>query len=107
MAEYHRKQAQAQQATLGGSSVRDSFNDEEERRAELRRKRELEEQREFERLKSKISSDKNKAESMRKQSELQTQRVIAHKAGDTATLKRLDRLLAPDEVKASVKHPWA
>lgn len=106
MAEYHRKQAQAQQAALSGS-VRDSFNDEEERRAELRRQRELDERREFERLKVQMGADKGKAESMRRQSELQTQLRIAHKAGDTATVKRLERLLAPDEVKTSVKHPWA
>ena len=107
MAEYHRKQAQAQQAVSLGSSVRDSFNDEEERRVELRRQRDLDERREFERLKAQMAADKGKAESMRRQSELQTQLRIAHKAGDTATLKRLERLLAPDEVKTSVKHPWA
>ena len=107
MAEYHRKQTQAQQTALLGGSVRDSFNDEEERKAELRRKRAEQEREEFERVKAQMVNDKGKAESMRRQSELQTQLRMAHKAGDTATLKRLERLLAPDEVKTSVKHPWA
>ena len=42
----------------------------------------------------------------RRQSQLTTELQQAFKRGDTATVKRIERLLAPEEVRA-VKHPWA
>lgn len=111
MNEYKQKQQKALQAKHDDheSTSSSSFmlKDEDDRRAELRREREREEQRRFAELKAQMAIDKGLTESMKRQSELQTQLQIAYKKGDTQTVKRLERLLAPDEVTTAVKHPWA
>lgn len=62
---------------------------------------------EFAALKSTMELDKERRENMRRQGELQMQLQQAHKRGDSETVKRIERLLAPDELKVTVKHPWA
>jgi hypothetical protein len=114
MDEHRRKQMKLQQDRM--KTNRDdneithlptSFNDEEERRIELKRSREQEEKREIAKLAEQMTVDKQKATDMRRQNELQIQLQIAYKQGDTQTVRKIERLLAPDEIKSSVKHPWA
>ena len=62
---------------------------------------------EFMTLKMKMLINKDKQDDMRKQAQLSTELQVAYKRGDTVTVKKLERLLAPDEVKAVMKHPWA
>ena len=117
MQEYQRKQ-QLEQAKLSGSSsggydaddsggVPRTFNDEEIRRRELKKMKEDAENKEFMELKSKMAGNKNIQGDMRRQAQLSTELQLAFKRGDSATVKRLERLLAPDELKSVVKHPWA
>jgi hypothetical protein len=46
---------------------------------------------------------------MRRQGELQGELQQAYKRGDMATVRRLEKLLAPDEETGGggMKHPWA
>ena len=44
-----------------------------------------------------IKNDKDKASSMRNQDILKSQMQIAFRSGDTQTVKKIERLLAPDE----------
>ena len=58
-------------------------------------------------LKNQMLSDKNRTENMRKQNELKTKLQLAYKQGDQKTVDKLQKVLAPDELKAVTKHPWA
>jgi len=78
-------------------SIRETFDDEADRKKEIKRLKEQAECREFEETKAKMLQDVSLREDMRRQDELRTQLRLAHKQGDTATVKRLERLLAPDE----------
>ena len=62
---------------------------------------------EFLALKMKMITNKDKQENMRKQAQLSTELQVAYKRGDSVTVKKLERMLAPDEVKGVIKHPWA
>jgi hypothetical protein len=46
-------------------------------------------------------------EDMRRQSEMKSELMSAYKQGDMATVKRIEKVLAPDEEGPAVKHPWA
>lgn len=109
MQEYQRSKLEQQQRRnaddLDGLPM--SFNDEEIRRRELKKMKEETENKEFMQLKQKMAVNKDIQSDMRKQAQLSTELQQAFKRGDSATVKRLERLLAPDEVKAVVKHPWA
>ena len=106
MEEYRRKQDKTYRAS---SEVQETFNDEELRRAEIRNARAIQEKREFNEMMSKMAADKERQESMRRQEVLKTELKLAYKQGDMATVRRLEKVLAPDENTggSSVKHPWA
>lgn len=112
MAEYKRQQQEqhrkltAQTDDDGGYATY-NLNDEEIRKKELKKIKQDQENQEFLTLKQKMSSNKDVQESMRRQAQLNTELQQAFKRGDTATVKRLERILAPEEMKAVVKHPWA
>jgi hypothetical protein len=82
------------------------LNDEETRRRELKKQKDDAERQEFLALKSKMAQNKDIQGDMRRQAQLSTELQLAFKRGDTATVKRLERLLAPDEDKGMIKHPW-
>jgi hypothetical protein len=85
-----------------------SFNDEQLRKQELKREKERAEQAEFHSIYSKMVHDKDKRKDMRRQGELYAELQLAHKHGDVAAVRRLEKLLAPDEdTGKGVKHPWA
>jgi hypothetical protein len=120
MQEYQRKKLEEEQEArghrAGGSSSSSSssglreatvFNDEEIRRKELKEAKMRAEHAEFLALKQKMGGNKEVQERMRHQAQLSTELQLAFKRGDAATVKRLERILAPDEMKATVKHPWA
>ena len=108
MEEYRHKQlVQQQQRVLGTGVEKSSFDDESERRLEVKRQRDLQELKEFDETKQRMISNVSKREDIRRQEQLKLQMQIAHKSGDHATVARLERVLAPDEVKVTVKHPWA
>lgn len=44
---------------------------------------------------------------MRRQELLRTELKQAFKQGDTEKVQKLEKLLAPEEETATVKHPWA
>lgn len=108
MGEYQRKQLEQSRKIMNSSElIPDTFNDEEERRKEVKRQKLMKEQQELLLAKSRLSSDSSYRESMRKQDELRLQLQQAHKQGDRQTVERLERLLAPEQSTAKVKHPWA
>lgn len=116
MQEYQRsKQEQMRRAMAedvdddAGGTGRTSLalNDEEIRRKELKKRKEDAEHQEFMALKNKMAANKDIQGDMRRQAQLSTELQLAFKRGDTATVKRLERLLAPAEEKVTVKHPWA
>ena len=113
MEEYQRKKRKEALAAAQehddnhGSFEQKSFNDEEIRRRELKKMKEDAENKEFLSLKTKMSQNKDVQGDMRRQAQLNTELQQAFKRGDTATVKRIERLLAPDEVHAVVKHPWS
>lgn len=119
MAEYQRNQQEQRRRAMaaeddsygavGGSSSGSgmAFNDEEIRRRELKKQKEEAERAEFLALKNKMAQNKDIQGDMRRQAQLTTELQLAFKRGDTATVKRLERMLAPEEAKAVVKHPWA
>jgi hypothetical protein len=110
MGEYQRNQdnirRQRQQAYEAGNDPQ-VFNDEEIRRLERKREKAVLEQREFQLLRQQMLVDSSKRSDMKKQAELRTELQQAHRRGDVATVKRLERLLAPDEQGPAVKHPWS
>ena len=83
------------------------MNDEKMHTIELKNKKLAIEQEEFEKLKNKMKQNNDIQLNMKKQSELSIELQMAFKRGDTATVKRIERLLAPDENKTKIKHPWA
>jgi type I site-specific restriction endonuclease len=110
MAEYQRSKLEQQQRAFDGKefdAVPTSFNDEEIRRRELKQQKADVENKEFQQLKQKMASNKDIQGDMRRQAQLSTELQLAFKRGDSATVKRLERKLAPDEAKMTVKHPWA
>lgn len=109
MAEYQRSKFEQQQRASSSSEfdAPTSFNDEEVRRRELRKQKEDAENKEFQQLKQKMAANKDIQGDMRRQAQLSTELQLAFKRGDTATVKRLERKLAPEEPKMVVKHPWA
>lgn len=111
MEEYQRAQHDAQRKRMrqyeDGDPETNLFNDEEQVRLQRKRQREEEEQREFQRLRQQMAHDSDKRSDMKKQAELRLELQQAHRRGDVATVKRLDRLLAPDEPTTAVQHPWA
>jgi hypothetical protein len=106
MDEYRKDQQRKQHERLANSD-NFSFNDEASREADRKRNRDLAEKREFEETKARMLADTSKRSEIRRQDELRVQMQMAHKQGDMATVARLERRLAPDEVKVTVKHPWA
>jgi hypothetical protein len=54
-----------------------------------------------------MSKDKDRMEDMRRQSELKAKLQLAYKQGDLETVRKIEKILAPDEEKATIKHPWA
>ena len=86
--------------------VYNAADDERNRKAELKRKKDEQEKKEFSQTIALMSMDKERQERMKSQQKLQTELHLAYKSGDTKTQARIERLLAPDIVKA-VKHPWA
>lgn len=107
MEEYVRQQDQARQKQSQSERMPSILSDEEERRRERKKAKEDQERKEFEALRSRMLGDKDKREDMKKQAELQLELQQAFKRGDTATVKKLERLLAPDEEKPVARHPWA
>jgi uncharacterized membrane protein (DUF106 family) len=84
------------------------MTDEEIRRLEIKRAKEAAERREFIELKAKMAADKEKQESMRRQDVMKAELQRAYRAGDMATVRRLEKLLAPEEeTGGGFKHPWA
>ena len=83
------------------------ISDEERIRLQRQQNRAEAQKTEFDRLKLQMTLNKSKTDEMRKQNILYTQLQIAYKSGDITTQKRLERLLAPEEEKVTVKHPWA
>lgn len=102
MLEYQKQQ----QNPLGDRRARDSFNDEEERRVELKRQKEQAEKQEFINLKKVMTQDRDRLDDMRRQSELIKDLQLAYKQGDKEKVKRIESRLAPDVISA-IKHPWA
>ncbi len=111
MAEYQRQQEDArrqrQLAYDNGDAGPQTFNDEELRRLERKREKAEQEQREFQQLRQQMAADAGKRSDMKKQAELRLELQQAHRKGDVATVKRLERLLAPAEQGPAVRHPWA
>lgn len=105
MEDYHRKQSK--KASKSSKHVREVFDDETDIINERRRRKELEERKEFNDTLAKIANDKDKRASMRRQEELRAELQLAYRQGDTVTVSRLERLLAPEEDKGGSKHPWA
>lgn len=111
MEEYQRQQ-QAKQQKLHSNNMGDeeySFNDEEEVKRRRKLEKEMKEKEEFALIHSIMKQDKSIQQDMKRQAELRTELNIAHKRGDMATVKRLERLLAPDDPsqQSKIKHPWS
>ena len=105
IAEYRRKQDKAAHKS---SDVPEAFNDEEERRREILNARAKAEKKEFSDLLGKMSANRDQLESMRRQEGLKVELQMAYKQGDMTTVRRIEKMLAPDEEKGTgVKHPWA
>jgi hypothetical protein len=94
MDEFRRKQEKKSKSFV---DIPEYFNDEEERRRELQAAKAIAEKREFDELLGKMVNDKDRLESMRRQELLKTQLKSAYKQGDMVTVKRIEKLLAPDE----------
>lgn len=85
----------------------DGFNDEYERRIELKRAKDAHESKQFEVVKRKMAGNTSLREGMRRQEEYKTELQLAFKQGDMVKVKKIEKLLAPDEEGPAVKHPWA
>ena len=105
-----KKMAEVQGGVQRSSSNEEGFynaaDDEANRKAELKRKKEEEEKKEFNKTIALMAVDTERQERMKSQQKLQTELHLAYKSGNTKAQARIERLLAPDVVKA-VKHPWA
>ncbi len=109
--EYQRQQRAKQQSLHDYDPHHDDgfhFNDEEAEQRRRKLEKEQKEKQEFALIHSIMKQDKSIQEDMKRQAELRTELNIAHKRGDHATVKRIERLLAPDEPsqQVKVKHPW-
>lgn len=84
------------------------FNDEAAVAQERRAARQQTEQYEFNQTLSKMAADKDRRQDMRRQNQLQGELQQAYRRGDMTTVRRLEKILAPDEEKGGgIKHPWA
>jgi hypothetical protein len=90
----------------GGDALVDLAADEERRRMERKQARLAEESREFMVLKQQMQTNTEKLQSMKRQAELAVEQQVAYKRGDIATVKRVERLIKPDDL-VKIKHPWA
>ena len=81
--------------------------DEEERRQLRKQQKAAAEQAQLLQTVSYMKSDQDKQMHMRRQAALAVEQQVAYKRGDSATVKRVDRLIKPDENVKAVKHPWA
>ena len=104
---YHQAQAFKQQGLVADGSVRTVFDDEAERNAERRRQKLEQEAVQFSVLKQQMAQRQNLIDDMRRQETLRNEQVLAFKAGDRETLKKIERKLAPDQAAPVAKHPWA
>lgn len=110
MEEYQRQQQAKQQLHLNHAGEDGyNFNDEEDVKRKRKIEKEMKEKEEFALIHSIMRQDKSIQQDMKRQAELRTELGIAHKRGDVATVKRLERLLAPEDPsqQAKVKHPWS
>lgn len=107
MADYQRRKLTE---SRGGGSIGegkyDAFDDERNRTAELKRKKEEDSRKEFQSTLHSMVADKDKRESMRRQNELKAELQLAYKQGDSKTVAKIERILAPD-VEVATKHPWS
>jgi Na+-translocating ferredoxin:NAD+ oxidoreductase RnfC subunit len=106
MDEYRRDQ-QRKQAQRMADVDEFSFNDEAARLAERKRARDAAEKKEFDEIKARMAADTSRRADIRHQDQLRIQMQLAHKQGDLETVARLEKRLAPEEPKTTVKHPWA
>jgi len=104
---YHQAQAFKQQGLVADGSVRTVFDDEAERNAERRRLKLEQEAAQFSVLKQQMAQRQNLIDDMRRQETLRGEQILAFKAGDRETLKKIERKLAPDQAAPVAKHPWA
>lgn len=117
--EYRRKLAREQQKTSSSNDLLDyqdsqfdskfMFNDEELLRQQRKKQKEDQERSQLQSIRDRMTQDKSLQEDMKRQGQLQLELQQAFKRGDSATVKRLERLLAPDDPSKAivVKHPWA
>jgi pyruvate formate-lyase activating enzyme-like uncharacterized protein len=106
--EYNRKQANERQQKANSDDFY-SFNDEEELQRQRRKEKAEKEQNTFNFIHSIMKQDKSLQDDMKRQSELKLELTQAHKRGDMQTVKRLEKLLAPEDRSdhVPVKHPWS
>jgi hypothetical protein len=107
MAEYRRKQ---EKGARKSTEVQSEFNvnDEAERRREIKNFRAKAEQKEFSDLLGKMAGNTDRRADMRRQDMLKVELQLAYKQGDHTNVRRLEKILAPDEDKGTgQKHPWA
>ena len=107
MENYRKKQMKKSHQLLNKSKIPENFNDEEERRKELKEAREILEKQQFRETITKMASDKDRREDMRRQDQLRAEMALAYKQGDLTTVRRIEKLLAPEEDGPTAKHPWA
>ena len=109
IAEYEKKRKQSSSDYIGETHEDYIFNDEYLHKLKKQNEKKEIQNREFEKIKFQMSLDKNRQDSMRRQTSLQTELQAAYKRGDTETVKRLEKLLTPEDQagKTAIKHPWA
>ena len=108
MDEYRKEQANKQLGLLGSDGhERSAFNDEAEMLAERKRQRQAQEAATFAALKDQMARRQTQLEDMRRQEVLRAEQQLAFKVGDSQSVKRLERRLAPEEKTTAAKHPWA
>jgi len=107
MENYEKKQMKKFHSLYSSKDGSGVFNDEEERRKELKEARERLEKQQFKETIQKMTYDKDRREDMRRQDQLRAEMALAYKQGDVATVKRIEKLLAPEEDGPATKHPWA
>ncbi|RYH14143.1 hypothetical protein EON65_34085 [archaeon] len=93
---YQQQQQQQHQAAIS-SSANVSLNDEAEKSREAKLKKLQQEQSDFNAQLMRMRGDSEKVTSMRRQEELYGELRAAYKRGDMVTVRRLERVLAPDE----------
>lgn len=73
------------------------INDEELLRMEKQRMKQASEKEKLQKMMDSLKNDKDKASNMRNQDILKSQMQIAFRSGDDQTVRKIERLLAPDE----------